>query len=117
MAEVTGETKYVCVPLEPTLEMLVEGRAASFNGMHAGYRAMLAARPTAPVVPVERAEFEKFLRWIHERAAFDEERAKPFPVIHDHACAQCNGTIVREGFVCTVHKARAFLHPSKEETR
>lgn len=61
-----------------------------------------------PAVQTTANVLERFASWIDERATFDEQRAKPFPVIHDHACAQCGGSMVRDGFVCVVHEARAL---------
>jgi hypothetical protein len=47
-------------------------------------------------------------RWIRDVAETRERDAKPFPVIFDHACAECipHGEIVKPGFRCAVHEAR-----------
>jgi hypothetical protein len=48
-------------------------------------------------------------RWIRDAAETRERDAKPFPVVFDHACAECipHGEIVKPGFRCAVHEARA----------
>jgi chromosome segregation ATPase len=48
-------------------------------------------------------------RWIISAAAERERRAKPFPVVFDHACVECipHGELVKPGFRCAVHEARA----------
>jgi hypothetical protein len=48
-------------------------------------------------------------RWIRDAAETRERDAKPFPVVFDHACAECipHGELVKPGFRCAVHEARA----------
>jgi hypothetical protein len=50
-------------------------------------------------------------RWIRDAAEARERREKPFPVIFDHECAECipHGELVKPGFRCAVHAARAAL--------
>jgi hypothetical protein len=47
--------------------------------------------------------------WIRREAARREDREKPFPVVFDHACRECipHGELVKPGFRCAVHEARA----------
>jgi chromosome segregation ATPase len=47
-------------------------------------------------------------RWIRDAAETRERDAKPFPVVFDHACAECipHGELVKPGFRCAVHEAR-----------
>lgn len=71
------ETKYVAVPVEPTQEMMRVGRLGACDGMHASYKAMLAAAPTTHVA-VKRELLRKWEEWadvLGHRALRDELRA------------------------------------------
>jgi hypothetical protein len=56
-------------------------------------------------------------RWILQRAEERERDAKPWPVVWDHACAECipGGPLVTPGFRCAVHAARALASPVSPE--
>jgi hypothetical protein len=48
-------------------------------------------------------------RWVLNRADEEVRRAAPFPVIWDHACAECipGGPLLTPGFRCAIHAARS----------
>ena len=54
---------------------------------------------------------DELARWVVEQASIKETEAKPFHVIWDFACNECDpgGSMVKSGFRCDVHEARALL--------
>jgi uncharacterized protein YgbK (DUF1537 family) len=87
-------------------------RAAVAEALNPGAVSVLALADVTEQLTARGEALAKALRHAHRwiiRAAEDRERReKPFPVIFDHACAECipHGGLVKPGFRCAVHEAR-----------
>lgn len=62
-------------------------------------------------------ELEAIADWVVRRSAEMEKKSWPLVHVHDHACAECGGLMVIEGFRCAVHLARALHRPTPSQER
>jgi hypothetical protein len=80
-----------------------ESAEREWQNAYEAHKAVVAERDAC------KERLEKLARWIVREADQREGRAKPFPVIYDHACARCGGSLTADHFVCAVHMARDFV--------